>query len=356
MNNRNRHNQPQPPHPHAQAPDGLTTSARLSSAPAEDDDDDDDVASDTSSVLTELSADEFSGHFREHAGRLFHSHGDLPYPLPVDGREQARLNAQHKILRDLLGSHYVGPVKEVLALEPGQQKRVLDLCTGTGQWLMDMASQFSHVRFSGVDIVPIATRRPLANAQFEILDVTQPLRWPDGVMDFVHARSVSLAVPNYPEMLREATRVLRRGGVFLSGEIGRYVAFAPGYPGNPAVDAPGATRFYNLVNDLLDRVGLPEITNDIPRWLDETRAFADGRIQTHLIPIGDWHPSSRSRRLGRAYLEAMTVFAESLKPFLREQSGLGEREIAELIAGYVRDMRVVPGMVGVYQTVWMVKA
>ena len=54
-----------------------------------DDDDDDDSSSDTSSILTELGADEFPGHFREHGGRLFHSHGNLPYPLPVDGDEQA---------------------------------------------------------------------------------------------------------------------------------------------------------------------------------------------------------------------------------------------------------------------------
>lgn len=54
-----------------------------------DDDDDDGCSSDTSSVLTELDADEFPNHFREHGGRLFHSHGNLPYPLPVDGQEQA---------------------------------------------------------------------------------------------------------------------------------------------------------------------------------------------------------------------------------------------------------------------------
>ncbi|KAH0833830.1 S-adenosyl-L-methionine-dependent methyltransferase [Lanmaoa asiatica] len=311
------------------------------------DDDDDDGSSDTSSILTELGADEFPGHFREHGGRLFHSHGNLPYPLPVDGEEQARLNAQHKILRDLLGSHFVGPVAQALAYESGRPKRVLDLCTGTGRWLMDMASQFRHVRFSGVDIVPIATRRPHSNAHFEILDVTQPLRWPDGVMDLV---------PNYPQMLREAARVLRRGGIFISGEVGRYVTFAPGYPGNPAVDAPGATRFFKVVNDLLEHVGLHEITSHIPHWLRATGTFTDGRIQEYLIPIGEWHPSSRQRTLGRAYLDAMTVFAESLKPFLRDQGGLTEREIGELIAGYVRDMRCVPGLVSVYQTVWTIKA
>lgn len=130
--------------------DRISSSGILDSM-GSDDDDDDDGSSDTSSVLTELSADDFPGHFREHGGRLFHSHGNLPYPLPVDGEEQTvcrhlfsyqphltsflqRLNAQHKVLRDLLGSHFVDPVAEALAYESDRQKRVLDLCTGTGRW------------------------------------------------------------------------------------------------------------------------------------------------------------------------------------------------------------------------------
>jgi len=331
--------------------DGVTSSSFLNSV-GSDDDDDDDGSSDTSSVLTELEADEFPDHFREHGDRLFHSHGNLPYPLPVDGREQERLDTQHEILRVVLGSHFVGPVAEALAYEPDRQKRVLDLCTGTGRWLMDMASQFRHVRFSGVDIVPIATRRPLPNAHFEILDVTQPLRWPEGVMDFVHARNVSLAIPNYPEMLREAARVLRRGGILCSGEIGWYVTFAPGYRGNPAIDAPRATRFFKVVNDLLERVGLHDITHQIPHWLRGIGTFTDARIREHLIPIGEWHHSQQQRDLGRVYLDAMTMFAESLKPFMRDHGGLTEREIVELIDGLVHDMRYVPGLVSVYQTVW----
>jgi len=49
----------------------------------------DDDSSDTSSVLTQIGNDEFPRHFIEREGRLFHSHGSLPYPLPVDGEEQA---------------------------------------------------------------------------------------------------------------------------------------------------------------------------------------------------------------------------------------------------------------------------
>lgn len=44
--------------------------------------------SDTSSVMTEVGDEEIPGYFEERAGRLFHSHGGLPYPLPVDTPEQ----------------------------------------------------------------------------------------------------------------------------------------------------------------------------------------------------------------------------------------------------------------------------
>jgi len=76
---------------------------------------------------------------------------------------------------------------------------------------MDMARLFPHVKIYGVDIgeladrristvanylsaVPIATRQPEPNVQFEIHDITQRFRWNDGAMDFIHARNIDLAV------------------------------------------------------------------------------------------------------------------------------------------------------------------
>jgi hypothetical protein len=57
-------------------------------------DDDDDGSFDHYSTagLTELDRDEFPSHFIERDDRLFHSHGNSPYPLPVDTPEhQVRL-------------------------------------------------------------------------------------------------------------------------------------------------------------------------------------------------------------------------------------------------------------------------
>jgi len=44
--------------------------------------------SDASSDVTELGSADFEAYFQERDERLFHSHGGLPYPLPVDTPEQ----------------------------------------------------------------------------------------------------------------------------------------------------------------------------------------------------------------------------------------------------------------------------
>lgn len=78
---------------------------------------------------------------------------------------------------------------------------------------MEMAENFPHVLFTGVDIgghfshclisdssqtkkitVPIATRYPLPNVTFEVGDIIEEFRWSDSAFDFVHARDIALSV------------------------------------------------------------------------------------------------------------------------------------------------------------------
>ena len=85
-----------------------------------------------------------------------------------------RQTGLHELLRELLGEYAVGTNSDVLARTNGEQRRVLDLGTGTGQWcvtsflclrlrsqpladhfkyrVLDMAQRFPHARFYGVDI------------------------------------------------------------------------------------------------------------------------------------------------------------------------------------------------------------
>jgi hypothetical protein len=82
----------------------------------------------------------------------------LPGPLswPCDSLEIERVEAQHWLLRLLLGYPYLGPVTEILtAAGENGKARVLDVATGAGVWAMNVAEMFPWAEVIGVDNAPI---------------------------------------------------------------------------------------------------------------------------------------------------------------------------------------------------------
>lgn len=146
-------------------------------------------------------------------------------------------------------------------------------------------------------------------------------------------------------------RLLRPGGIFVSGEIGRSIDFAHNFPSDPAHQAPHARHFYDIVNHLLTLRHLNLIAERIPRFMAHSRKFTVPVIQTFHVPIGDWHPDSTMRRVGKKYLAALKVFAENLSPMLRE-TGMTQPEVDALVHGFIHDIENVRGLVGVYHTAW----
>lgn len=157
-------------------------------------------------------------------------------------------------------------------------------------------------------------------------------------------------------MLREVARVLRPGGIFVSGEVLRHVTFASNFHGNPIVDAPNADRLYSLIDDILASRGVHNYVQRIPGYIRENGSFIDGEVRDYTIPIGEcYSTTTHERRLGREYLGVMTKFGVSVGAMLRRE-GFDEMEIQNLVTGFVHDMESVQGLVGVYQTVWMRRA
>jgi hypothetical protein len=60
--------------------------------------------------------------------------------------ELDRIDYKYNLLRRIIGDSYITPINE--------PKNVLDIGTGTGFWLMDLASRWPSSQFTGVDIVP----------------------------------------------------------------------------------------------------------------------------------------------------------------------------------------------------------
>jgi SAM-dependent methyltransferase len=91
---------------------------------------------------------------------------DQPYMLPKDLKEVNRLDFQHYVLRAILKSNYLAPIR--------QPRRILDVGCGTGQWAYELARGFPQAQVVGLDLEqaknPIS---PPPNYRFVAGDVLQ---------------------------------------------------------------------------------------------------------------------------------------------------------------------------------------
>jgi ubiquinone/menaquinone biosynthesis C-methylase UbiE len=133
---------------------------------------------------------------------------DAPYLLPKDAQEDQRLNFQHHVLYRTISNHYLAPIASTTA-------RILDVGTGTGIWLADMATLFPHAHLLGVDVSLGSLPHPLPpQCLFCQANILQGLPFPDEQFEYIHQRLLVAAIPStrWPEAVRELVRVTRSGG------------------------------------------------------------------------------------------------------------------------------------------------
>lgn len=228
--------------------------------------------------------------------------------------------------------------------------------------------------------MPIATRYPPANVHFEMHDIAEKFRYESSSIDFVHARSISMAVRpvlvvlfdgmwrtsrrplhanvrhgvgasqicDYGGLLPEVARVLRPGGLFVSNEWARSPIMRDGSDVN--IRAPSTAEFFRAVRDTLrERRGIPTVAHKIPDLLQDSGCFTDIVSQPFFMPIGGWHDNPALRELGREYREMVELYARSMRAVLIEGPWAARAEA--LIQGYIDESRRVSGLVSVYYTV-----
>ncbi|KAF9784650.1 S-adenosyl-L-methionine-dependent methyltransferase [Thelephora terrestris] len=310
------------------------------------DEDEDDRLSDTSSSLIETRSEEYPLYFIERDNRLFPSHGYPRYPFPVDTYEQERMNDQHDLLRVHLGGNIVAPVRQLLSQRPSQRQLiVLDLCTGTGKWPVEMAQEFPHVKFNALDIVPICTQYPPKNVNFVLWDASTRTWFPNASLDFVHARHCELLpADKYIAMLTEASRVLRPGGLIFLGEWFHLPVDAAG------VSPPGVVAFYQALNSsLYFDYWIPTIPPFLVQIISQLGGFDDIQTRDYCIPIGDWAPNA-ARDLGVEFRNTLKTWVESATVVIAK-AGHDEAAINKLVYDFLSDIFNIPGLHIAYRTV-----
>ena len=108
-----------------------------------------------------------------------------PYPLPHNSEEKSRLDAQHASYKYHLGTNVVPPIS------PDVATQIIDVGTGSGVWVVEVAKEFPGARVTGIDLVyPVFEdgELPPDNSAFVVGDVMNGLQVPDGTVDLVHSR------------------------------------------------------------------------------------------------------------------------------------------------------------------------
>ena len=131
--------------------------------------------------------------------------------------EMARLMVQDHVITRAMG----GVLSEQSDLS--QAHRVLDIACGPGGWLFDLVTQYPHLQGVGVDIsqlmmeyaTSLASSQEISNVEFQVMDVTQGLNFPDNSFDIVNGRILMgfLSTHQWPALLRECVRVTKPGGI-----------------------------------------------------------------------------------------------------------------------------------------------
>lgn len=120
-----------------------------------------------------------------------------------------------------------GPFDGLNEQERQRFRAILDVACGPGEWALRVAETYNAVTttttVTGIDIShhmiayarAQAEMKDLSHATFEVMDILQPLAFPDDTFDLVNARTIMSVVPSiqWPHVLRECRRVTRPGGI-----------------------------------------------------------------------------------------------------------------------------------------------
>ncbi|KAJ3011304.1 hypothetical protein NUW54_g2219 [Trametes sanguinea] len=276
--------------------------------------------------LVSISEEELPHYFVERSGRLFPAQSPLTYPLPVDEREHDTQAEVHNFVKSLTYGRCLHRLQILARRRPQLVPRVLDVGTGFGTWLTEMARQLPQVECYGVDIVPV-------------IDSSAP-------------HNVVVEVPDYEKLVSDATRALRPCGLLSISEWTRTIEMADGR--DFRLHAPGAHAFLTTVEGLLSDVsGIKAVIPQINRALRGEPRLRRLITLTSPMYVGDWPQREQDKHEGTRFRYILIEYAKSMKVFLERY--LAPSVVQELISGFTVDISTVAPLITTYYTVHAVR-
>ncbi|KAF0445556.1 S-adenosyl-L-methionine-dependent methyltransferase [Gigaspora margarita] len=145
-------------------------------------------------------------------GRKFRLAPNVALALPSDSEEAIRFNESINLMKNLFGSNCSAPITKLLTCGGA---KALEIGTGGGHWLHNMALEFPTSIFLGLDVATIFNQDYLPeNSAFLEHNYHEGIPFPDNTFDYIYQHSISAKFREslFDDHLCEMSRVLKPGG------------------------------------------------------------------------------------------------------------------------------------------------
>ncbi|KAH7324204.1 S-adenosyl-L-methionine-dependent methyltransferase [Stachybotrys elegans] len=261
---------------------------RLAEAPEEEDADSTygaDVESSTASMSSSIL------HYRTIHGRTYHSErGNAEYWATNDQQQLEAMDIIHHFLTLVLGERlYLAPLKKDI-------NSILDVGTGTGVWVMDIADEFPGAEVIGTDISPTQPSWVPPNAKFEIEDCTDRWTFAEDSFDYVHMRYLYGSISDWNALFREAFRACKPGGWVESFEASPRMESDDG----SVAETSAINEWGKFFIEGGRKIGRPFtiIDEDLQQKGMEAAGFVDVTTWDFKAPIGGWPKDPKLKEMG----------------------------------------------------------
>ncbi|KAK0649060.1 S-adenosyl-L-methionine-dependent methyltransferase [Cercophora newfieldiana] len=152
--------------------------------------------------------------YRTLHGRPYKVTETTEYWAPVDAVQNSAFDILHNAqLIALDNKLFQSPLGDELG-------KVLEIGTGTGMWVVDLAHQYPTASVTGTDITATQPAWIPPNSTFVVEDCLLDWSWPPNHFDFIHIRALYGCVPDWTALYEKAFKHLKPGGWFEHAERG----------------------------------------------------------------------------------------------------------------------------------------
>ncbi len=241
--------------------------------------------------------------------------------------ETARLLQQDRILTRSMGGIFPSDV------DLTQIHDVLDIACGPGGWVVDVAFEHSDWNATGIDISQttlnyaraMARAQGLDNATFMLMNIFEPLAFPDASFDFVNARLLAGFVPTtfWPTLLKECLRITRPGGYV---RITESEGGLGGFSNSPAFERMNeiGARALKAAGNTFSPDGRVMGMTPMLRHLVQNAGYQDVKQAVYVIDF------STGTETHESFRQLWGVFTQLLRPFFIKWQATTEEEFDQI--------------------------